>query len=270
MPLLTLHLLTLSPNTNPKTFIEELKKSPGVEVIVCSRPRHVVVRSHILDGNPLQITNWDLLILLLSPRNAIPSHLRDSYVKSEYSIQAGIPSKLLSTFADRDAKLKCETSSIPTTGALDIADGKASSQSLELSPDLLKFMDELLKTHDKPVTMLNLLHFHPCGKQEYFKYGQGFVKVASKIGGDAKLVGNVVHPAADQRDSRGNPDRPEEDWWNEISIVHYPSIRHFCDMLASEEYQEINTKHRLNALKDTFLLCTTEFDVEDGGIPAKL
>ncbi|OJD18499.1 hypothetical protein AJ78_01488 [Emergomyces pasteurianus Ep9510] len=270
MPLLTLHLLTLTSNTDPKNFLTELKKSPGVKVVVSSRPRHVIVRSNILDGNPLQSTKWDLLVLLQSPENSIPAPLRASHIRSEYTVNVGIPSKLISTFPSRDIKLKRDADSVPLTGALDAARGKPSSQNLELSPDLLKFMDELLKIHDRPVTMLNLLHFHPGGKPEYFKYGQGFVKVASKIGGDAKLVGNVVKPAAGQRDSRGDPERPEGDWWNEISIVHYPSIRHFCDMLASEEYQEINAKHRLNALRDTFLLCTTEFDVEDSEVPAKL
>lgn len=84
----------------------------------------------------------------------------------------GIPSKLISTLSSRDVKLKREAASVPLTGALDAARGKLSSQNLELSPDLLKFMDELLKTHDKPVTMLNLLHFQPGGKPEYYKYGQ--------------------------------------------------------------------------------------------------
>lgn len=74
---------------------------------------------------------------------------------------------------------------------------------------------------------------------------QAFVPVASKRGGNAKLVGNVVKPAADNADSRGDISRPETDWWNEISIVHYPSIQHFCDMLAGDDYQAINEQYRL-------------------------
>ncbi|OJD22765.1 hypothetical protein ACJ73_05890 [Blastomyces percursus] len=112
------------------------------------------------------------------------------------SVNVGIPSKLVSTYPSRDEKLKRGAASIPITGALDAARGKPSYQNLELSPGLLMFMDELLKTHDKPVTMLNLLHFHRGGKPEYYKYGQ--------------------------------------------------------------------------ALRDTFLLCTTEFDVEDHELSAKL
>ena len=75
--------------------------------------------------------------------------------------------------------------------------------------------------------------------------GKAFVPVAGKRGGSAKLVGNVVKPGSDNADSRGAAGRAESDWWNEISIVHYPSIRHFCDMLAGEDYQAINEKHRL-------------------------
>lgn len=75
---------------------------------------------------------------------------------------------------------------------------------------------------------------------------QAFVPVAGKRGGSAKLVGNVVKPAAGNADSRGNIDRSESDWWNEISIVHYPSIRHFCDMLAGDDYQAINERYRLS------------------------
>ena len=76
---------------------------------------------------------------------------------------------------------------------------------------------------------------------------QGFISVAGKGGGNAKIVGNVVKPPASSgsSDSRGDANRAENDWWNEISIVHYPSIRHFCDMLAGDDYQEINAKHRL-------------------------
>lgn len=54
-----------------------------------------------------------------------------------------------------------------------------------------------------------------------------------------------MKPPAGVGDSRGDSNRPEEEWWNEVSIVHYPSIRHFCDMLAGDDYQAINEKYRL-------------------------
>lgn len=247
MPALTLHLFSLS--ISPEAFIQRLRQNQ-VEVVVTSRPQHVVIHPTALDKNALTSHPWDLLAVLRLPTdtNAIPSDLQ-AVVRDEYKILVGIPSKLLGSYAERDAKLKRETASIPLTGSLEKAQSqsRSSSQNLELSPDLLAFMDRLTKEHgDKPVTMLNLLHFnHPNGKQSYYQYGQAFIPVAGKRGGSAKLVGNVVKPAA-SIDSRGDHNRPEQDWWNEISIVHYPSIRHFCDMLAGDDYQAINERYRLS------------------------
>jgi hypothetical protein len=89
--------------------------------------------------------------------------------------------------------------------------------------------------------------------------GQGFAKIGGLRGGAAKVMGNAI-------------DSP----WNEIALAHYPSIDHFvsfcfflyrldlaqCDMLAGEDYQEINAKYRLPALKDTLLICTLEVNLE--------
>lgn len=281
MPALTLHLFAL--NVPPQSFLQRLREH-HVEIAVASRPQHIVIHPSFIDNNALTSRPWDLMTLLRIPGDipTLPSELQTA-VRGEYKILVGVPSKLLSTYAERDAKLKRETSSIPLTGSLEKAQSqaKSSSQSLEVSPELLAFMDRLTKEYgDKPVTMLNLLHFHhPGGKQSYYQYGQAFIPVAGKRGGSAKLVGNVVKPTANV-DSRGE-NRQNQDWWNEISIVHYPSIRHFCDMLAGEDYQAINERYRLSvsaasfpvvsqdhnanvqALRDTFLLCTTEFDADN-------
>jgi hypothetical protein len=254
MPALTLHLLALTPPTTPESFIAQLSKSKETKIVVASRPRQTVIHPNILDPNPLTNTKWDLLLLLqpINPtipnNNPVPASLR-TLIKSEYKITAGIPSKLLSTYPTKDKILKSK-SQPPLTGSLSKAlssESKSTSQNLELSPTLIAFMDELCKTHSGPVTMLNLLHFnHPDGKKSYYNYGQAFIPVAGKRGGDAKIVGNVVKPAEGAGDSRGENGRPAEGWWNEISIVHYPSIRHFCDMLAGEDYQGINEKYRLS------------------------
>lgn len=180
MPLLTLHLLSLQPDTNPKQFADSIRTSRDVDadVVVASRARQPVVRPKSLDAQHLLDTRWDLLILLQSRsgsstdpnpslRSVFPSTIRD-----EYSIFVGVPSKLLSSYPAQDAKLKREAARAPLTGALDKTRGKSSSQNLELSPDLLAFMDELVKEHDGPVTMLNLLQFNSGGKPEYYKYGQ--------------------------------------------------------------------------------------------------
>jgi len=105
--------------------------------------------------------------------------------------------------------------------------------------------------------MLNLLAFNPGKKEQYLKYGAAFAKtVGSKHGGDAKVVGNVVSGQG------------KEEGWDEIAIAHYPSVQHFAAMLGSRDYQEVNHKYRLGALKDTCILCTMEIG-DDGELAGK-
>ncbi|KAE8186034.1 hypothetical protein CF328_g7361 [Tilletia controversa] len=144
-------------------------------------------------------------------------------------------------------------------------DGKPrDSQHLEVSDDLLRFADELERKEEfrhRPVVMLNLLQFQEGKHESYKQYGKGFVTIGSRHGGVAKLVGLVVAPpAAFASDSRGDKARPSHEWWNEAAYAFYPSIRHFVDMAANSDYQEINQRFRLPSLRDTTIICTTELD----------
>ena len=181
MPALTLHLLAFKDSSyDAKIFVAKLRSYPSVKVVVASRPRHVVVQATSLDVNSLMTQKWDLMLLLqptggqtYEQSSLIPSELQN-VILTEYRILAGVPSKLLASFPERDAKLKNQAPP-PLTGSLSKirSQSKETSQSLEVSPELLAFMDKLTLEHDKPVTMLNLLHFHhPDGKKNYFQYGQ--------------------------------------------------------------------------------------------------
>jgi hypothetical protein len=245
MPLLNFHLLRLKGDIQPQNFVTDLQKAdPSVKVIVASKPRHFVVKATTQDADILN-KPWDLMLLLQGPNNSLPDSILQ-HISSKYSLPVGIPGKLLSAYPEKNARLIKEAPSAGLTGSLNNPKMPDSSQKLELSPDMLEFMEQLLKEHDGPVTMLNLLKFKPDGKQSYYQYGQHFIEVAGKRGGDAKIVGNVI--AADG----------EKGGWGEISIVHYASIRHFCDMLAGEDYQAINEKYRLSvsvwSLEESILL----------------
>lgn len=48
----------------------------------------------------------------------------------------------------------------------------------------------------------------------------------------------------------------------QVALAHYPSLDHFADMLAGEDYQHVNKKHRVPSLKDTCILCTSELAIE--------
>jgi hypothetical protein len=233
MPLLNFYLLRLKDDIQSHTFLTHLQKAdPSVKVIVASKPRHFVVKATTQDADILN-KPWDLMLLLQGPKTSLPDSLLQ-HISSQYTLPVGIPSKLLSTYPEKNARLIKEAPSAGLTGSLDNPKMPNSSQNLELSPDMLEFMEKLLKEHDGPVTMLNLLKFKPNGKQSYYQYGQHFIQVAGKRGGDAKIVGNVI--AGDG----------EKGGWDEIAIVHYASIKGFCDMLAGEDYQAINEKYRLS------------------------
>lgn len=56
-----------------------------------------------------------------------------------------------------------------------------------------------------------------------------------------------------------------------MALAHYPSLEHFADMLAGEDYQAVNKRFRVGSLRDTCILCTSEIDVEVlGGFKANL
>jgi len=171
MPLMTLHLIRLHLDADIKKFLRALGEDRELNLVVASQPRFLVIRPTRVDVNPLTAKAWDLMLLLSSPDNAIPTPLRPA-ICEEYKIHVGVPSKVLSTYRQRNQSLIRNASQIPLTGALDKAQARDSSQSLELSPDLIAFMNELSKEHDKPVTMLNLLNFQHGGKTKYYQYGQ--------------------------------------------------------------------------------------------------
>ena len=241
MPLLTLHLLRLAPSTSPHTFLDSLRTSTSPPaIILASRPRFLVIAPSHTDTHTLAQKPWDLLLLLQpsgssgsSSINSIPSSVR-ALIADEYTLTVGVPSRITQNYAAHNAQLMRDAPSAPLTGALGNATRLPSAQDLEISADLLRGMEELEREYKGPVTQLNLLRFRRGqeGREKYAAYGRGFAEVAGKRGGDAKIVGSVVG----EKDGEG---------WGEVSLVHYPSIRHFCDMVAGEDYQEINHKHRL-------------------------
>jgi hypothetical protein len=171
-----------------------------------------------------------------------------------------VPSRLLQNFHQKNEKLLHPKASDigPLTGSLSTPLLSSSSQDLSLSPELRRWVEQLSKTQtgNSAVSMLNLLSFVPGKKSEYLQYGAEFAKsIGSKRGGDAKIVGSVIGEGRE---------------WDEIALAHYPSISHFADMLAGEDYQEVNRKYRVGSLRDTCILCTSEVGLDEGGAGAKL
>ena len=148
----------------------------------------------------------------------------------------------------------------------------SSSQSLELSDELNNWINTFITSGTKEskgaVSMFNLLAFNPGLTSEYLYYGDAFsASIGAKHGGNAKIVGNVTHvngsPTTRSSDSSVGMDGEVGGEWDEIALAHYPSVLHFREMLVSEEYQQVNKRHRVPSLRDTCILMTSEVAVEE-------
>jgi len=253
MPVCTLYLLSLSVPLSQ--FLSALAESPVRPLTIGRVVRWIIVPT-ILSVDPLlaEDAGWDVL-LVTSSADALPDQLM-TLVRSQWVVKVGVPSRALENFASKnDRLLNPQPGDVPPlTGALEKPLLADSAQSLELTKELQDWMQGFGKKEGRgAVSMLNLLAFREGMKDEYFKYGKAFAQsIGSRRGGNAKIVGTVI-------DVSSSPKGIKE--WDEVAIAHYPSIYHFADMLASEDYQGVNHRHRVGALKDTFILCTTELDL---------
>ncbi|KAF3049408.1 hypothetical protein E8E11_010233 [Didymella keratinophila] len=266
MPLCTLHLLALHPTTpNPlSTFLSTLKSS-NLKPLVISRVIRWIILPSKLSTEHLLARNiaWDLLLIAPSA-DALSSDLA-ALVQHHWSVTAGVPSRLTTNFAPTNDKLlHPEADSVPALAPQGAKKTTSSAQDLELSGELNAWIDAFVHSGGKAgkgaVSMFNLLAFNPGMKAEYLKYGAAFAKsIGSRHGGNAKIVGNVT--AVNGQGVTGS--EKGGDGWDEIALAHYPSIAHFRDMLSSEDYQEVNHKHRVGSLRDTCILMTSEIAVEE-------
>ncbi|RFU35053.1 hypothetical protein B7463_g1324, partial [Scytalidium lignicola] len=266
MPALVLHLLTLSVPLN--SFLQTLITT-DLNPVTVAKPHRWIIRPTSI-STALLTKDWDLLLILPTSDTSLPSKLKP-FITAQWTITFGMPSALFKDYASKNARLQHpEPGDVPPlTGSLDegkrlIAD---SAQKLELDPELLKWIESFSpeggEGHGKAMSMLNLLAFKDDMHESYLRYGKAFAESAgSRRGGLAKIVGKVINVI-------GFGESGEKEW-DEMTLAHYPSIWHFADMLASEDYQEANKKHRVPALKDTFILCTTEVDFPVPGEKARL
>jgi len=252
MPLCDVYVLALKPPCSVSAFLQSLKVN-DIKPIIQARVVRWVILPTQLSTDPLLAHNihWDLL-LILPGQTKLPGDTQ-SRVAASWTVTAGVPSRLIKDFAQKNEKLlNPPPGSVKPPEVGEVLTAR-SAKNLELSPELQDWIDHLPEgTRRHPVSMLNLLSFNPNQKQNYLKYGAAFAeRIGSKHGGDAKIVGNVVSGQG------------KEEGWDEIAVAHYPSLRHFAAMLGSIDYQEVNKRYRVGSLRDTCILCTMEI-TDDG------
>ncbi|PPE73807.1 DUF1330 domain-containing protein [Solimonas fluminis] len=109
---------------------------------------------------------------------------------------------------------------------------------------------------DTPVTMLNLLRFReqaaypqgsghaPCsGREAYGRYSLLAEKRVRAVGGQPVFLAEAI----------GRFIGPEDERWDEVLLVRYPSMQAFLQMVANPDYRA-ETVHRSAALEDSRLV----------------
>jgi hypothetical protein len=259
MPLATIHLLAREPSVSVPSLISTIQSAvPSSKVLVLSKVIRWIITPQKIDATHLLHPQkpWDLLLILLGTDPLPPAITKN--LGDYWTCTAGVPSRLTNNFSQTNEKLLHPSASdVPgLTGSLDKPRMGSSSQTLELSGELQSWVSSFSSTKagSSPLSMLNLLAFKPGKKEDYLTYGKAFAtSIGIKRGGVAKLVGNVTAQAPPEK-SGGK--------WDEFALASYPSILHFADMLASEDYQAVNLKSRVPSLQDTLILCTSEIEAE--------
>ncbi|RMZ75866.1 hypothetical protein DV737_g5068, partial [Chaetothyriales sp. CBS 132003] len=267
MPLATVHLISLTQSTTIHDFVKALATTTSQKPLVISKVIRWIIIPEQIDVSPLLRPRkpWDLLVITLGggKDGAIPSTLAERHIECHWFTTAGVPSRLTNNFSLENQALlhPPNPSTIPAlTGALSNPRLGRSAQTLELSPSLQEWITSFAQTNAGrgAVSMLNLLAFLPDRHASYLVYGRAFAEsIGSRRGGKAKLVGSIVDDSSARQGKGGHAG------WDEFALAHYPSILHFADMLASEDYQAVNLKYRVPSLRDTCILCTSEIVVEE-------
>ncbi|KAL8779383.1 MAG: hypothetical protein Q9203_001485 [Teloschistes exilis] len=260
MPVCSIFLLSLK--TSISAFLAAIRAtSPRLDPLVTAKVIRWIITPTTLSKKPLLSppSPWHVLLILPGALTTLPEHLQ-GLIKNQWSVQAGIPSKLISTFTSTNHNLlhPSLTEIPPLTGSIVNSKTATSAQGLELTDELRDWIS-IGEGPKGAVSMLNLLAFNPGMKDRYLAYGKAFAEsIGSKRGGVAKIVGKVLPKSGD-------------DGWDEVTLAHYPSLEHFADMLAGGDYQAVNKRFRVGSLRDTCILCTSEIDVEVlGGFKANL
>lgn len=262
MPVISLHLISL--HVPLLHFLAALSRSSLRPITVNRVVRWIIKPTQFSTETLLNpTTKWDVLLVLPPEEDNLPRDLQ-KLIKNEWIVKAGVPGRILLGFGMRNERLlNPRQGDVPPRSAESkYSKGAQSAQGMELSSELQEWVTEFAKgAGAHPISMWNLLAFNEGKKASYLQYGKEFGEtIGKRHGGVAKIVGKVSSTST-------TPEGQHE--WDEIAIAHYPSIYHFADMIASEDYQRSNKEFRLPALKDTFILCTTEVDVP-WPVPPKL
>jgi len=122
---------------------------------------------------------------------------------------------------------------------------------MAITPNRDQFIEYAGNQRPGEVVMVNLLKFKQraegeegSGAEAYGRYGDAVVKQVEARGGRVVWMGRVENVLIGDT---------ENDAWDTVVLVAYPSRQAFIDMVSAPEYQEAHT-HREAGLERTVLL----------------
>lgn len=132
-----------------------------------------------------------------------------------------------------------------------------------MSPTAIEPTEEQVRelsssTDSGPIMMLNLLSFKDradgidaeagiSGRQAYERYGEEVAVHLQRVGG------TVLYMAECEQTVIG----PEDEAWEMLILVRYPSRQGFLQMVADPDYQASHG-HRVAGVRDSRLVCCRE------------
>jgi len=134
--------------------------------------------------------------------------------------------------------------------------------SIDPTPAQLEEVAAKIATVDGPIRMMNLLRFRDVaayddgadpngpgqssGAEAYGRYGEVAMAEVAAVGGRQFEAGQAHMTVIG----------PEDEMWDLMAIIEYPSVEAFLEMIAKPSYQAA-VHHRTAGLADTRIVMTT-------------
>lgn len=243
MALVRYYLLSLKRSVSVANIRERLKKEE-ISPLAIARPVQWV---HLpMKADYMLAVDWDMALVLDSnirlPQNV--AEATDAIHMVDVHVASPVPSNESIVFGQ---EVSATSSDNRTLRAL-------CTQFHQITPSLLALVDHPLCPKG-PISMLNFVSYHPgpTAAESYKKYLGGVQA------GPGKKYGVHVKYSGSATPSDGSKVAGD---WDLVFMAVYPSFRHFVDMGSDPDYQVLNQKYRMPALRDLCILMTTEVDLE--------
>ena len=122
---------------------------------------------------------------------------------------------------------------------------------MSITPNAEQFAAYAASDLEGEVVMLNLLKYKPkasdgggTGEDAYRRYSQEVLDMVKAQGGHVVWMGSPRHVFIGDVD---------ENDWDAVALVSYPSRQHFLDMISTPSYKDSH-KHRESGLERTVLI----------------